>query len=30
MFWVPFWAKRKRAIALRLAKASDGRAAAAS
>jgi uncharacterized iron-regulated membrane protein len=30
MFWVPFWAKRKRAIARRLAKAGDGRAAAAS
>jgi uncharacterized iron-regulated membrane protein len=30
MFWVPFWAKRKRAIARRLAKASAGRAAAAS
>jgi hypothetical protein len=30
MFWVPFWAKRKRAIARRLAKASPGRTAAAS
>jgi uncharacterized iron-regulated membrane protein len=30
MFWVPFWAKRKRAIAQKLAKPSSGRAAAAS